>query len=272
MQSGWGSMKSPSKEKAEKDAELKPDVPPKDTVVSDTAPQLPEPTSTEPATEAAAAPAIETTEPEHESKPADAVAEPSEAVSPKEKGGFLSNWLGKRTRSVSPSANVKEAPVKKDEAPVVPPKDEPAVGEPAATVDEPTKPATEATTPIDNADKLADEPVKTDVTSPSATNNNKRQSVIGSLGRRASKAFKGFNTPARKENAAPTTNVAEEATPEATDAKPLVNGESNKAPENISAEPQHHQQPNGLGGGEDLRPDSSNIGQAQTTPTVAASA
>lgn len=263
MQSGWGSMKSPSKEKTEKDAELKPDVPPKDTVVSETAPQIPEPTTAEPATEAAAAPTTEITEPKSESKPAEAAKEQLDAVSPKEKSGFLSNLLNKRNRSVSPSANMKEAPVKKEETPAAPIKDEVAEPSTAAATEEPSKPVTETPVATETLDKPAEkfeEPAKTDATSPTT---NKRQSVIGNLGRRASKAFKGFQAPAKKETATPTSieaKKAEETVPEA-ESKPTVNGET-KAPE-------AEHQPSSIG---DVTPDSVNIGQAQTTPTVTASA
>ena len=44
MQAGWGSMKSPTKEKEQKDAELKPETPAKDVGVSENPPQLPEST------------------------------------------------------------------------------------------------------------------------------------------------------------------------------------------------------------------------------------
>jgi len=273
MQSGFSSMKSPSREKSEKEAELKPEVPPKDTVVSDTAPQLPEPTSTEPTTEGAAVPAIETSEPEN--TPADAAKEPLDAVSPKEKsGGFLSNLLGKRNRSVSPSAAMKESPAKKDDAPIAPPKDDLAVTEPTATgIEEPIKPTTEVPATAETTDSPIDaaaDPARTDATTPAG---GKRQSVMGNLGRRASKAFKGFNSPAsRKENAVPgafpTTTKAEETGVPETESTPLTNGET-KAADSLPVNGHEPEQQNSIG---DVGPDAINIGQARTTPTVTASA
>lgn len=217
VQSGWNSVKSPSKEKSEKEAELKPEVPPKDTVVSETAPQIPEPTTaTEPTIEepaTTAAPTVETTAaPKTESKPAEAAKEKLDAVSPKERsGGFLSNFLNKRNRSVSPSANLKEAP-KKEEAPVAPAKDEVAPTETApaaAAIDEPATtttetPAAPVAEPAEKPAEKIEEPVKKTEEPATSPSTNKRQSVIGNLGRRASKAFKGFNTPSnKKENVTP---------------------------------------------------------------------
>jgi hypothetical protein len=62
--SAWGSLKSPSKEKGEKDAELKPEVPAKDAAVSDAAPQLPETATTEPMETPVVAPVTEAAKPE----------------------------------------------------------------------------------------------------------------------------------------------------------------------------------------------------------------
>ncbi|KAK5120956.1 hypothetical protein LTR85_005740 [Meristemomyces frigidus] len=269
VSSGWGSLKSPVKEKELKDAELKPDVPPKDAGVSETAPQIPEPT-TEIATDATAPPAIETTEPESESKPAEAAKEQLDAISPNSQPkSFLSGlpFLNKRGRSVSPSAAKKEAPVKQEEIPAVPAKDETAVEPAAAATEDPINPVTEptaATEPLDKPVEQTEEPAKTEATSPTA---NKRQSVFGNLGRRASKAFKGYQSP-KKENVAPATTEpkTEEATetaPAVADAdKPTINGES-KALET-------EQQPSSIG---DVVPDAVEAGQPlHSTPTVTASA
>lgn len=266
MGSGWGSLKSPSKEKELKDAELKPDVPPKDAGVSETAPQIPEPAA-ETTTDAAAPPAIETTEPTSEAKPAEAAKEQLDAVSPNaQPKGFLSGlpFLNKRGRSVSPSATMKEAPAaKQEETPVVPAKDETAVDAPAAAVEEPTTSVPETSTATDPV-KQTEEPVKTETTSPTA---NKRESMFSNLGRRASKAFKGYQSP-RKENAVPATTQPKteevtEAAPAAAEAdKPIINGES-KALET-------EQQPSSIG---DVVPDAVNAGQPEhSTPTVTASA
>ncbi|KAK6395275.1 hypothetical protein LTR65_000745 [Meristemomyces frigidus] len=254
INSGWGSLKSPTKEKELKDAELKPDVPPKDAGVSESAPQIPEPATDSLTPDTTAPQVIETTEPTSESKPAEAAKEQLDAISPNtQQKSFLSGlpFLNKRGRSVSPSANMKEAPVKQEETPVVPAKDESAV-EP--TVDEPINPVNETSAAID--------PLETETTSPTA---NKRQSVFGNLGRRASKAFKSYQSP-RRENVAPATtdSAAEEvteATPAAADAdKPIINGES-KA---LGTE----HQPSSIG---DV--DAVNVGQAQhSTPAVTASA
>lgn len=260
---------SPSREKDQKEAELKPMVPPKDTGVSETAPQIPEPqTASTDAAEAAAVP--EVSEPKTESKPAEAAKEQLDTISPtQKKGGFLSGlggFINKRDRSVSPSAAMKEPPTK-EETPVVPPKDESAV-EPAAA-EEPSMPASEpvpaAAEPTAEApaEKAAEEPTKTtDATSPTA---NKRQSVIGNfgnLGRRASKAFKNFQQPPRKENATPVAADAKKEEPmeaaPATEA-PHVNGESESKPEQQSS----------IG---DVVPDAVTAGHAQTAPTVTASA
>lgn len=243
MQSGLQSLKSPTKEKDLKDAELKPEVPPKDTGVSETAPQLPEPIAAEHAPAeattaspiaAAAPPAIETTEPTstsvHESKPAEAAKEQLDTVAPnKEKAGFLSGlpFIGKRNRSVSPSNNVKEASatspvVPHDESPIAPSKDvspvEPLTKpeEPFAETSAPVHSLSTAETPAttESAEKPIDgfaEPAKTDGTAVNTTTPNKRGSVFGgfsSLGRRASKALN--RSPAsKKENTLPGTTTAE---------------------------------------------------------------
>jgi hypothetical protein len=237
--SGFSGLRSPAKEKDQKESELKPDVPPKDPVVADAAPQIPEPT-TETTVEAGAPATEAAAEPKTEATPAEAAKE--ETASPKEKQGFLSFIKKDRNRSVSPSANMKEAP-KKEEAK----KEEPAAeaaAEPAAVPVEADKPAEPTTDGA--ADKAAAEPAKTE---------NKRQSVLQGLGRRASKAFKGFQSP-RKENDAPAAAAAAE--PAAEEAQPTVNGETKPS------EPQSQ-----IG---DVVGDAVTVSQPQTTPAVAASA
>ncbi|KAF2171401.1 hypothetical protein M409DRAFT_50847 [Zasmidium cellare ATCC 36951] len=252
----WGSMKSPAKEKEQKDVELKPEAA-KDGAVSENPPVLPETATTEPVTEPAV-PAVE--EPVADAKAEEKKDVPADAVSPgKEKSNFLSG-LGfmKRNRSVSPSANLKE-PAKKEEAAEVKPTEETPVVESEAKKEEPVvaEPAVEAATTETSAEKA--EAPKTETSTP-----NKRQSVLGSLGRRASKALNRMNAP-KKENAAPATTEAkkeEVAETKPVEETPVVNGESKKEPV--------EEQQKSIG---DVVPDAVNVGQPQhTTPAVTASA
>ena len=242
---GWSSIKSPSKDKEQKDAELKPEVPPKDEPVSENPPQLPE-------TNAETEPAAEGFKPETETKldtAKDAVTTPG-----KEKKNYLSglSFINKRNRSVSPSEAMKDPPAKTETAAEAP-KEE--VAEPAKT----EEPAAETIAPESTeepADKT-EEPAKTEASKP-----NKRESVLGSLGRRASKAFKGISAP-KKENAATTTEDKKDETAEAAPAvgEPKTNGES---------KPTESEAQQSIG---DVVPDAINVGQPQhTTPTVTASA
>ena len=292
VQSGWGSMKSPVKEKDLKDAELKPQVPPKDAGVSETAPQIPEPTRE---AEVLADQPMDNTGLNTHGKPAEAAKEQLDALAamPEKKAGFLSSlpFMAKRDRSASPSA-FKEAPVNHEAAPAVPPKGdgiagaEPALAEHELTetavapsaVEEPVAPVHQTPLHETPATELAGEkPVMnveesiptaaTDATSPPAA---KRQSVLGGfglLGRRASKAFKGMQSP-KRENANPLAGAEskmeqpKEVMPEAAAAEtPAVNGES-RAAEAMESE--------SLAGGAEH--DNMHIGQAQTTNTVSASA
>jgi len=216
----WNSLKSPTKEKAEKDAELKPEVPPKDTTISDVPPQLPDTTTTEPIT--GGAPVIEAAKPETEAASETPIAAADVSTPNKEKKNFLSgfrnsSFMSARNRSVSPAAVTKE-PATKTEAPAVPAKEEEmpvaaAASEPIKA-EEPATATTEAaaapTVPGESAaDKTAEEKLtepKSDATATSPTNN-KRSSVLGnfsSLGRRASKALNNMKSP-KKENVAPAT-------------------------------------------------------------------
>nr|POE47721.1 hypothetical protein CFP56_01052 [Quercus suber] len=261
--SSWANAKSPVKEKTEKDAELKPEVPAKDAGVSETAPQIPEPnTATEPTSEVVAA-VVEPAEPTHESKPAEAAKEQLDAVSPStQKSGFLSGLFPKRNRSVSPSTPVAEA--QKEETPVAAtdaPAATPAATEPAA-VAEPVAlvAAADATSPVE-ADKAAEESAKTETTT-----TNKRQSMLGSLGRRASKALNRMQAP-KKENVTPTTEAAhEDAVADATPATeaPVVNGDSETKTTEAAA-------PSTIG---DVVPEAVDVGHPQpiSTPVVATSA
>lgn len=216
-------MKSPSKEKAEKDAELKPEVPPKDTAVSDVPPQLPETTATEPIS--GAPPATEAAKPETEAAAEAPVAAADVTTPNKEKKNFLSgfrnsSFMSGRNRSVSPAAVTKE-PATKTEAPAVPAKEEETPVAAAATepvkTEEPVAATDAAAAPLVPGESVADKPTeeklaepKTDATATSPSNN-KRSSVLGnfsSLGRRASKAINNMKSP-KKENAAPTTAATE---------------------------------------------------------------
>lgn len=236
-------MKSPQKEKDEKDAELKPEVPPKDEPVSDAPPQIPATN-----VEAAEEPKAEESKTE-EAKPS---TPEKDATSPsKEKKNFLSGLsFMKRDRSVSPSANMKEAPkteeaaaaaeVPKEAQPVEEGKTDEAVAETTAL--EPLKPATGEETGASKAEK--------------------RQSVLGSLGRRASKAFKGIQAP-KKENAAPATEAKKEETAAAEPAaeEPTINGEAKK---------EESTPPAAIG---DVVPEAVNVGKPENQPpAVTASA
>ncbi len=200
---GWGGIKSPSKEKEQKDAELKPEVPPKDNTVAETAPQLPETTATEPA---------EVVTTNGDVKPETTATETSTAANTKP--GFLSSlsFSNKRNRSVSPSANMKEAPATTEQtAPIVAPVEAPKEAEPVEEVkSDKLIGGTNTVDPLsplkpEGAVAKTDEPTKTEQQT-SAEKDTRRQSVFSNLGRRASKAFKGMNSP-RKENTAPTTAV-----------------------------------------------------------------
>lgn len=202
--SAWGSLKSPSKEKGEKEAELKPEVPAKDAAVSESAPQLPETATTEPIETPVVAPVTEATKPEITEPTTEATKPTAEATPSKEKKNFLSGlpFLNKRDRSVSPSAAAKEQPKTETAAPVVPAKDVPAkdevvVAEPVKA-EEPIVETTPAAVPATTESAVVDEPKTTEATSP---NGNKRQSMLGNLGRRASKALNRIQP--KKENATP---------------------------------------------------------------------
>lgn len=243
VSSGWSGLRSPAKEKDIKDAELKPETV---NAVSSEPPVLPETAAATESTAVIAVPAVE--EPVAEPK---AEEQKEEAATPsKEKNNFLSGIGGfiKRNRSVSPNTH-KQDPVKAEETSTVPASEPAAIAEPVVKAEEP---ATEvAATAAEPSTETAVEEPKTETTTP-----NKRQSVLGSLGRRASKALNRMQAP-KKENAAP---VAETKADEATTVKPaeetpLVNGK---------------EEPQSIG---DVVPEAVNVGQPQhTTATVTASA
>lgn len=216
--SAWGSLKSPTKEK---ELDLKPEVPAKDAAVSDAAPQLPETTTTEPIETPVAAPVTDATAPAI-TEPAPEAAKTETATPSKEKKNFLSglSFMNKRERSTSPSA-AKEQPLKTETATaasVVPAKDEVVATEPVK-VEEPVTEATPVAAPATT--EAVEEPKTSEATSPVGTpTGNKRQSMLGNLGRRASKALNRIQP--KKENTAPTTDKTVEedaAAPAATEKK-----------------------------------------------------
>lgn len=226
------SLKSPTKEKDQKDAELKAEGA-KDTVISDAPPQLPETaTASEPAVApiaAATEPAAETTAPktEEDKAAAEIISTPN-----REKKAYLSgfSFINKRDRSVSPSA---------------------------AAVDAET--STETPAAATSADK-ADEKVE-DATPVGS----KRQSVLGGLGRRASKMIQRVQ-PSKKETTAPataaattttTTEAKKEEETAATEVNPTGTEASTTAPAVVSD------------GAEEIKPEPVN---ASAPPAVTASA
>lgn len=257
-------MKSPSKEKDQKEAELKPEVPPKD----DSAPQIPAPATETPAIQ----PAVAAVEPETpaavETKPEEVKTEDKKeevATPTKEKSKFLSG-LGfmKRDRSVSPSYVKKEEPVKAEPAKTEPEAPKEEASEPAK-VEEPAAETPAVTALPQASDKAAEPTEEAPKEEKTETTPNKRNSVFGNLGRRASKAFKGMQGP-KKENTTPKVEKKEGETTEAAADKPVVNGES-KPEEPKVEEPQQS-----IG---DVVPDAIDAGkpqQAQAPPAVAASA
>lgn len=258
VSSGWSGLRSPAREKDVKEAELKPETvgaapvsenpPVLEPVVQDT------PATTD-STAVTAIPALE--EPVTEIKPEE---KKEEVATPnKEKNNFLSGIGGfiKRNRSVSPNTHKKEA-AKTEDAAVVPAAEQTTTAEPVVKAEEPAIEggAVAAEPSIETPADKVEEP-KTEATTP-----NKRQSVLGSLGRRASKALNRMQAP-KKENAAPAT--AEAKTEETTAVKPaeesaLVNGEAKKT------EPEAQQT---IG---DVVPEAVNVGQPNANPAVTATA
>ena len=216
--SAWGSLKSPTKEK---ELDLKPEVPAKDAAVSDAAPQLPETATTEPIETPAVVPATDAANPAI-TETAPEATKTETATPSKEKKNFLSglSFMNKRERSTSPSA-AKEQPLKTETAaaaPVVPAKDEVAATEPVKA-EEPITEAAPVAAPTTT--ETVEEPKTSEATSPTGTpTGNKRQSMLGNLGRRASKALNRIQP--KKENTAPTTDKTVEedaAAPVVTDKK-----------------------------------------------------
>ena len=245
-------MKSPAKEKEQKDAELKPEVPPKDDAVSENPPVLPETATTERSNPEAEAKKIGVNAEAEAREEQAAKDKENEVATPnKEKSGFLSGLpFMKRNRSVSPNTQMKEQSAKSEaEAP----KEESSE---VAKTEEATTDATAAES-TDKSAETTEEPAKTETSTP-----NKRQSVLGSLGRRASKAMSGMRAP-KKENTTPTSEAKMEESTEAEPAadKPTTNGE---------VKPAESQEQQSIG---DVPAEVISVGQPQQqTPTVTASA
>ena len=241
MQAGWGSLKSPQKEKEEKDAELKPEVPPKDEPVSEHPPQIAA-TSIEPAEPVAEEPKTE------EAKPS-TPEEKKDATTPsKEKKNFLSSFLP-RNRSVSPSTPMKDSPAKTEETPAA-----------AAEVPKEPQPVEEGKADEAIAETTAVEPLKPAEAKPAEaepTKTEKRQSVLGSIGRRASKAFKGIQAP-KKENTAPATEAKKEETVVAAPA-------AEEATTNGEVKPAESTEPKSIG---DVVPDAITAGKPEHQPAA----
>ena len=216
-----------------------------DEVVADKAPILPETATTERTDAEAEANKIEQHADEEVAKE-NAKEEPKEEVATptKEKSKFLS-FINKRGRSVSPSQAVKSEPEAPKEEAVEPAKVEEAPVEPAAAPEV----VPEATDAVEKPAEKIEEPAKTETTTA-----NKRQSFIGSLGRRASKALGGSR---KKENVVPTAESKEESAEAPTEEAPKVNGEAAA----VDAAPQQT-----IG---DVVPEAIHAGQPQTVTASA---
>ncbi|KAF2722600.1 hypothetical protein K431DRAFT_293241 [Polychaeton citri CBS 116435] len=281
MSSGFGSLKSPSKEKSAKDAELKLDTPAKEHIVSENPPQLPETSVTEP-TEPAPADITATEPTAAEEVPAtkDASASPTTAGKEKNFLGGFGTFINKR-RSVSPSANLKEAPTPatKTEAPVEGEAAEAAKLE--ETIAAAPITATEiAPTPVVASGASTEEAKPAEETAATATttppqSKEKRGSVLTNLSRRASKAFKGFGNPAQKEkettSPAATTGTEAAKEPEAEGAAAATTSTETPAVTSEEAKAEQEIERQQIGGAvpEDLDAPAT---RQQPTPAVTASA
>lgn len=248
VSSTWGSMKSPAKEKDLKEVELKPEIPATDAgIVSENPPVLPETGSTEPAAETAL-PVV--AEPAVEAKTETTTEAPVEA--PKEKNNFLASLI-KRGRSVSPSTS-KKTIASKEEAPAVPAVPAAETGEPVAKAEVPTAAAEPVVADSTEQAGKIEEP-KTEA------NVNKRQSMLGNLGRRASQALNRMQTPKKQSGAVATTEPTAE---EVNEVKPVEETHAVAGEEKATdAQP-------AIG---DVVPEAVSAGQPQQpTPAVAASA
>lgn len=245
-------MKSPAKEKDLKEVELKPETPATDAgVVSENPPVLPETGSTEPAA-VTALPVV--AEPAVETKPEATTEAPAETPS-KEKNNFLASLI-KRGRSVSPNTTKKTA--NKEEVPTVPAVPATETAEPVVKAEEPT-PVAE---PVVVADTT--EPTEKVEETKTETNADKRQSMLGSLGRRASKALNRMQAP-KKETTPAVATTGATTEEEVVEAKPVE-----ETPVVATESKATDAQPTTIG---DVVPEAVSTGQPQhTTPAVSASA
>ena len=106
------------------------------------------------------------------------------------------------------------------------------------------------------AETTAIEPLKPEEKTEKADKEARRQSVLGNLGRRASKAFKGIQG-SKKENTAPATEAKKEETTDAAPVadKSITNGETKPA----------ETQPTSIG---DVVPEAINVGNPEHQPAA----
>ncbi|GAB7348455.1 hypothetical protein MBLNU459_g6872t1 [Dothideomycetes sp. NU459] len=269
-------VRSPTTEK--KESEVGPVVPPKDTVVSDEAPQIPEPATETTALDGAAVeePVVEapaTTVPETETKtetaaPVAAPAAASTLTPRKEKESFFGGIVNK-VRAKSP-ANLNRS-AKTEEAPVVPPKSEERVA--AAAPEEPVTaaaPIAAAEEPVaaeTAAAPVTEEPV-TDATNKGTFKESRRKSFLG-LFRKPSQAVHGSKEAKKEENVTP---AAAEKTDESAVTEPAATEETAAAATEAPAAAieTKAEEPSSIG---DVVPEAVTVGQAHSSnPTVSATA
>lgn len=251
VSSGWSSIKSPTKEKDQKDAELKIAEPHTTEAVSENPPVLPETATTEPVP-APVVPAVE--EPAVVDKKTENTT-PAETSEPtKEKSNFLTTLMN-RARSVSPSTQKKEQHAKKEETTVAP-VEEAKVEEPAVVATEPAATTTvEPTSPV--AEKTEEPTSKAD----------KRQSVLGNLGRRASKALNRIQTPKKETSTAAETKKEENAVEKDVAAPATTETTSTLGP--VAANNNNTTEEKAIG---DVVPDAVSSGHPQNTTAAASPA
>ncbi|SMQ46991.1 unnamed protein product [Zymoseptoria tritici ST99CH_3D7] len=251
VSSGWSSIKSPTKEKEQKDAELKIAEPHTTEAVSENPPVLPETATTEPVP-APVVPAVE--EPAVVDKKTENTT-PAETSEPtKEKSNFLTTLMN-RARSVSPSTQKKEQHAKKEETTVAP-VEEAKVEEPAVVATEPAAATTvEPTSPV--AEKTEEPTSKAD----------KRQSVLGNLGRRASKALNRIQTPKKETSTAAETKKEENAVEKDVAAPATTETTSTLGP--VAANNNNTTEEKAIG---DVVPDAVSSGHPQNTTAAASPA
>lgn len=263
-------VRSPATEK--KESEVGPIVPPKDTIVSAEAPQIPGPTTeTTIESPATAEPVVEapaTTVPETEAAKIETPAASSTLTPRKEKESFFGGMMNK-VRAKSP-ANLNRSA--KTEPPAVPPKTEESVV--ASTTEEPVVAATTAEEPA------AVEPVAATTTEEpivDATNRpkeNRRRSFFGGLSTKAEGLFRKPSQAQhskevkKEENVTPSTleKSEEQAATEPTATEEVAT----EAPATETAA-RETEQPHSIG---DVPAEAITVGQAHSSsnPTVSAAA